>query len=159
MVHHPSLLAVLGIAGELLTVDGHVVAAVEPGIHAQLLQRMDHGAAKYAQIQLRTLGIGDEGVVQVAQIMVHRTAAGKSAHHTDAVAADKGLVDLSQGVLVLADDDGIVILPQHQIHAVTGQTVEHILLRRQVEIGVGGGQKNVAQFHFSASKRRSAICL
>ena len=44
------LLEVLGVAGELLTVDGHVVAAVDLGGDADLRQRGDHRAAEQAEI-------------------------------------------------------------------------------------------------------------
>ena len=39
-----------------------------------------------------------------------------------------------------ADDDGVVILPQHYIHPVLGQVVEHIFFHRQIPGRIGGGQ-------------------
>lgn len=47
--------------------------------------------------------------------MVHGAAAGGAAHHMDLMGLHKGPVDLTLGVLVLPDDDGVVVLPQEQI--------------------------------------------
>src|SRR5690606_10874920 len=82
------------------------------------------------------MGIGDdEGIVEVAQIMEHRTAAGKPAHNGDAVGSDKGSVDLGQRVLVAADDDGGGVAPEHE--TVVGQHPHGVLFSSQVEVRVG----------------------
>ena len=139
VVHDPALLEVLGVAGELLTVDGHVVAAVDLGGDADLRQRGDHRAAEQAEIDgLHVARVGDEGEVEVPHIVIHGPAAGETPHHTHAVFADKLLVDLRGGVLVLTDDDGIVVLPEHEIRAVPGQAVKNVLLGGQIPRRVRG---------------------
>ena len=85
-------------------------------------------------------GVHDEGEVQVAQIVVHRAAAGQPPDHPDAVRPDEVGVDLLGRVLVLAHHDGVVVLPEHEIFPVPGQAVEDVLLQRQVKIGIGGGR-------------------
>ena len=53
----------------------------------------------------------------------------------DMVFLYKGAVDLRLGILILADDDGIVVLPQEQIvpHRSAGQNG---LLKRQIVTGI-----------------------
>ena len=64
--------------------------------------------------------------------MVDRTAAGEPAHHADAALAHSLFVDLRNGILIFADNDRIVVLPEHEVHPVARQAVEHILLHRQI---------------------------
>ena len=64
--------------------------------------------------------------------MVDRTAAGETAHHADAALAYRLFIDLGNGILVFADNDRIVILPEHEVHPVARQAVEYILLHRQI---------------------------
>ena len=51
--------------------------------------------------------------------MKYSAAAGVSANDFDAVGLHEGTVDLRFRVLISANDDGIVVLPQQQIVAVT----------------------------------------
>ena len=51
---------------------------------------------------------------------------------------DKCLVDLRQGILVTAHNDGVVVLPEHEIVPVPGHPVKDVLLQGQVEIRVRG---------------------
>ena len=46
--------------------------------------------------------------------MVNRTATRQTTHHMDTVFIGKGLVNLLNGVLVLADDDGWLIDPENK---------------------------------------------
>ena len=63
--------------------------------------------------------------------MVHGTAAGGAAHHMDLMGLHKGPVDLTLGVLVLPDDDGVVVLPQEQILP-RPPAAEYRLFKRQI---------------------------
>ena len=81
-------------------------------------------------------GVHDEGEVQVAQIVVHRAAAGQPPDHPDAVRPDEVGVDLLGRVLVLAHHDGVVVLPEHETVVPGAQHVKHVLFQRQVPAGV-----------------------
>ena len=140
-MHDPALAQILGVAGEFLPVDGDVVAAVDLRMDTQSRQGTHHRLTEQVHIQSSAAcGIGDEGEVQIAHVVIHRAAAGQPPHHPDAPALHGLQVDLGQGVLILADDDGIVILPEHKVHPIPGQTVKDVLLHSQVIAGIGGGQ-------------------
>ena len=148
MVHDPSLPDVLGVAGEFFAVDGDVVAAVDLGVDAQLGQRVHHRLAEEPEVEmLGVRRVGDKGEVQVAHVVIHGAAAGETAHHGDTVGIHVGLIDLRQGVLVFADDDGVVILPQHEISPVPGQTVKNHLLHGQIVSRIGGVKIQIGQLH------------
>ena len=93
---------VLGVAGELLAVDGQVVAAVEGSAHPHLPQRVDHRGDVLAKFDLPGLFVLDEGELPAAHVRIDGAAAAHAAHQMDAVLVSIGLVDLLQHVLVLA---------------------------------------------------------
>ena len=100
-------------AGDLAPLHQNIVSAGGLRLQTQTLQRLDNrvGEARHADALLIP-GIGDEGVIQVAQIVVDGAAAGAAAHYVDVMLLHKGTVDLRLGVLVLPHHDGVVILPQ-----------------------------------------------
>ena len=101
-------------------------------------QGLHHRAGKPLHSQpLGVAGVGDEGIIQIAQIVVHSTAAGGPPHHMDTMGLHKGPVDLGLGILVLPYHNGIVVLPQHQIVSL-GPPPQHRLLKGQV---IGGIQR------------------
>ena len=119
MVHDPPAAQILGIAGEFLPVYGHVVAAVHVGLYAEHGERAQHRLTEELHIQrLQIPRIGDKGKVQISKIVVDRAAAREPPYNLNAVRLHKGLVDLGQGVLVLADDDRAAVLPEHKVHLV-----------------------------------------
>ena len=71
------------------------------------------------------------------------TDAEETADDADALRVHIALVDLSQRVLVFADDHGPVVLPEQQVAPVPRQGVEDILLRGEVEGGVEAGEKEI----------------
>ena len=122
----------LGRAGHLPPLHQNVIAARGLRLQAQALQSLHNGTGEPLHGQpLRVSHVGDEGVVQVAQVMVHGAAAGGAAHHMDLMGLHKGPVDLSLGVLVLSDDDGVVVLPQEQILP-RPPAAEYRLFKRQI---------------------------
>ena len=147
-MHDAALLEILGIAGELPPVDGHVVAAIDLCGDAEFGKGADDGLAEDREVQRReSAGVGDEGEVEVAEVVINSAAAGETADHADPVLLHISLVDFGKGVLVFADDDGVVVLPEHEVCAVARQRVEHILLGGQIEGGVGGREVKVGEFH------------
>ena len=96
----------LGGAGYLASLHQNVIPAGGLGIEAQALQRLHHLRGKPLHGQLLKLsGVGDEGVIQVAQIVVHGAAAGGPADHVDMMLLYKGTVNLRLGVLILQTQD------------------------------------------------------
>ena len=76
---------VLGVAGELLAVDGQVVSAVEGGVDAHLPQRVDHRGDVLAKFDLPGLLVLDEGKLPAAHVRIDGAAAAHAAHQMDAV--------------------------------------------------------------------------
>jgi len=63
------------------------------------------------EIELVTLGITDDGEIQVAHIVVHCPAARKPPDHLHPVFLHVLSVDFLHRVLVLAHHDGVAVLP------------------------------------------------
>ena len=113
MVHDPPLLQILGVAGEFPPVD--------LGLNAQSRQRSHHRLTEQPEVYgFHVARVGDEREVQVSHVVVHRTAAGQPSYHSHTVFADELLVDLGGGIMVLPDDDGVVVLPQHEVGLIAG---------------------------------------
>ena len=133
MMHHAALTEILRVAGELLSVDCDVVASVHLRPDAKRRQRAHDRLTEELHIQRAApAGIGDKGEIQVAHVVVDRTAAGEPAHHADAALAYRLFIDLGNGILIFADNDCIVVLPKHEVHPVARQAVEYILLHCQI---------------------------
>ena len=132
-MHHTALTEVLRVTGELLPVDRDVVAAVHLRLDAERRQRAHNRLTEDLHIQRAApVGICDKGEIQVAHVVVDRAAAGETAHHADAALAHSLFIDLGNGILIFADNDRIVILPEHEVHPVARQAVKYILLHRQI---------------------------
>ena len=144
MVHDPAVLHVLGVARELLPVQGHVVAAVDLRRDADAVQGLHHRAAEGGEVKLGGVPrVGNKGEIDVAHIVVDRAAPREPPDHVDIVLLHIGGVDLRQSVLVLAYNDGVVVLPKHEIVVGLVQLVKDILFQSQVEVGVVAGTFNV----------------
>ena len=102
VMHDAVAQPVLGVAGELLAVDGQVVAAVEGGVDPHLPQRVDHRGDVLAELDLPGLLVLDECELPAAHVRIDGAAAAHAAHQMDAVLVGVDLVDLLQHVLVLA---------------------------------------------------------
>ena len=135
MVEHAIGADDLRVAGELAPVDGQVVAPLEARRHAQRLQNLQHrlGEAVKVDAVWRVVG-GDEGEVEVTQIVEYRASARQATDNGDVVGAHVVGVDLRQRVLVAADDDRRGVAPEHE--AVFGEVLHDVLFGGQVEIRV-----------------------
>ena len=132
----PVAMDVLGIAGDFFTINDDVVASLEIGIQAHGAEYLDDGLCVLAEIDLAFLfvDIFDKGEVQVAQIMEDCTAAGKPSDHINVVFLDVFIVDLSQGVLVVAHDDRGSVTPEHE--TIVLEILDHVFFGGQVEMRV-----------------------
>ena len=154
MVEDAACVTALGRAGDLAALHQDVVAAGGLRVQAQAPQRRHHRLGEAADADAVVAYVGDEGVVQVAQVVIDRAAAGAAAHHVDMVLLHKGAVDLRLGVLVAAYYDGVVVLPQQQVVAL-GAVTQDVFLECQVVIGVLGVGLQIVDglFHGRASDR------
>ena len=132
-VAHP-----LGSAGDLASLHQNIIPAGSLRIEAEALQGLHHRRGEPLHRQLLKLsGIGDEGVIQVAQIVIHSAAAGRTANYVDVVFLYKSAVDLRFRILILAHHNGVVILPQQEVFALQPMG-QYKFLKSQIVIGVLG---------------------
>ena len=81
-------------------------------------------------------GRNNEGEIHVAEIVVHRPAARQAPDHANPFFLHIGQIDLADRVLVLADNDGVIVTPEHEVIMLPAQVVKDKLLQRQVEARV-----------------------
>ena len=124
----------LGIAREFLPVNSHIVPAFELRLYSKGGERAKNRLTKETQIQpLRFLRIRDKRIIQIAEVVINRTAAREPPHHADAVCFDIRQVYFRKGILILADDDSPVILPKHEIRPVLRQALKNKFFRSKIE--------------------------
>ena len=130
----------LGRAGNLPSLHQNIVAAGGLRLQSQALQRLYHRAreAVHADAGLVS-GVGDKGIVQIPQVVIDCAAAGAAAHHIDVMRLHKGAVDLGLGILILPHHDGVFILPQQKIVALSA-VGQHILLKGKIVIWTLGAR-------------------
>ncbi len=116
----------------LLPVDQDIVAAFQFYRHAHGFQCAQNRLRIQFEIDIHRIGgVGDDGKVQIPEIVINRPAAGRTAHNIDLVFVHIGLVDFFGGVLIAADDDRIVIAPQKDINVVA-QIFQHPFFQGQI---------------------------
>ena len=136
----------LGRTGHLAALHQNVVSAGGLRLQSQTLQRRHNGPCEALHGQpLGIAHVGDEGVVQVAHIVVDRAAAGTAAHHADMVPLHKGGVDLLSGVLVAAHHNGVVVLPEKQVFPFSAVR-QNIFFKCQIIGGIGGPGLHIGHF-------------
>ena len=157
MQHSPAA-DILGVTGEFFPVYRHIIPAVDFRMDAQFCQRSDNRLAEEAQIQIFEItGIGNEAVVQIPEIVIDGASAGKPPDYTDIMLLHVRQVDFRESVLVFADDNGIVILPEHEIISVFRQIFKNILLRSQIERRIRSCQIDVPEHRDLSPKKRGAL--
>ncbi len=122
------------VAGKFAPVRGQIVA---PG-HLRLHAKGAHGRKHHAQLPLYIVFSARQkkGKIQVAQIVEHRSAAGRTARQRNVVAFHSGDVALAPGILPRADDHRVVILPQHQPCLARGHGFGEERFQRQVAVRI-----------------------
>ena len=126
-----------GAAGDLAAADEDVVAPRELRVDAPFAENVDHrrGMVREGIGFARAARRGD-GVVDVAEIVIDRAAAGDPTDEVDAAGAEESAVDFGGGQLVAADDHRRSVAPEHEElrHVTVGGEG---LLQRQIEGGIG----------------------
>ncbi len=95
------------VAGKLAAVSDQIVAAGEFTGNAQGA----HGVENQAELPVLIIAIdpGDKGKIEVAPVVIHRTAAGDAAHELHLIALHGIQIAFSPRVLIAADDNGVFV--------------------------------------------------
>ena len=136
----------LGRTGDFSAIHQNIIPAGSLRIEAEALQGLHHRRGEPLHRQLLKLsGIGDEGVIQVAQIVIHSAAAGEAAGELPAVLLQKRRAALLPGILIPADDHGMAVLPQIEDAGIRRDRIGQVLLQREVMIRIGVVRAEVQQ--------------
>ena len=126
-----------GVAGELAPVRQNVVPAGDLRRDAEGAAGLhDHALLLAKVIVLRAQR---EGEVEIAHVVVDRAAAGETAGQCPAVALQLGRAAFLPRVLVAADDDRVLVLPEIEDAGVLPHRIGQILLKGKVAVGIGAG--------------------
>ena len=133
VVHDAALLQILGIAGKFFPFNADIVSAVDLSRHVERTQQLCNRLTEQTNIQIGCiLCIENKCEVQIPQIMIYGTAAGKSTDNGDMLCIGNLLIDLCKGVLIFTDDNGVIVLPKHEVFLTSVHSVENILLQSQI---------------------------
>ena len=134
-----------GVAAEFTAVGEDVVSPRQLGDDAEI----KHGAlydAELTRLVVESFG-DDEREVDVAVVVIHRSAAGTAPHEVAAVGLEGLDVALAKWILVLSDDDGATVAPQVERHGVGLGEREEVVLDGNVPIGICLVGYDELQFH------------
>ena len=155
VVEDASLMDPLGNTGDLLSVHQDIVPAGGFRRNSHGSQRPAYRLGKPGEVlQRRVSCVGNEGIIEISEIVIHGSAAGHAAHHGDAVFFHKGGIHFLRRVLIAADDDSVGILPQHE-PVTLGPMLQDVLLKGQVIAGIRGSRFKIKYRHVSSSARPS----
>ena len=130
------VVVVEGVAGELAAIGGQVISSRQFRRDAEALTGLQKHPLLLPQIVV--FGGHQKGEIQVPQIVEHRPAPGEPSGQVPALAFEEGCSALRPGVLILADDHGVLVLPEIEKAAPAFHGVQQVLLGSQVEKGVEG---------------------
>ena len=137
VMQHAPLPDILRVSGKFFSVHRHVVSPVEFRRNAERLQRADHRLTEKLKIDFpKTYSIGNKAEIEIPQIVIDRAAAGKPPHDLDIMLFDIFCMDLRLRILIFSDDDGIFVLPEHQIAPVARERIEY--MKKKNQKGVDG---------------------
>ena len=137
VMHDAVAQPVLGVAGELLAVDGQVVAPVEGGVDPHLPQRADHWGDVLAELDLPGLLVLDERELSAAHVRIDGPAAADPAHHGDSPLPQGLHMDLPADILVAAYHDSWGVFPEQE-HIVVPKRLVYIFFESLIIEGVIG---------------------
>ena len=72
-------------------------------------------------------------------LWIYGTAAGKPTDNGDMLCIGNLLIDLCKGVLIFTDDNGVIVLPKHEVFLTSVHSVENILLQSQIKSRICAG--------------------
>ena len=117
---------VVGVTGELAAICGEVVAPGAFGVNAHPAHGPQDGLGLGGDVKVG--GGHEEGEVEVSEVVIDGTSAREATGEVPAVRLQRRHFALVAGVLVAADDDGPLVLPQvedalarHHVMSVSSQ--------------------------------------
>lgn len=81
--------------------------------------------------------LGDKGEIQIAEIVVDSATAGKTASKAPAVGFQGRDVTFFPGILVLADDDCVLILPEIEDDLICCDMIEQPVFQGKIFVWIG----------------------
>jgi hypothetical protein len=127
---------VLRAAGDLAAGNEQVVAVVDFNSDTHLFQGCDHRVGHTLDVPAHGVGLDDDGVVEIAEVVIDGATAGDPAGDVDVMLCSKGEVDFLDGVLVFSDDDSVLVLPEEEAGFGFLVLAEEVFFRGEVEIDV-----------------------
>ena len=123
-----------GIAREFASLAGEVIAPRDLGFKSIGEERVLDDGELLAHVIQRL--VGDEREVDVAQVVVDGAAACAATHQMTAFIEQQLDVAFRIGILVIADDDGLLVFPEVHRNGAFLLLVREILLHGAVEEGI-----------------------
>ena len=126
-----------GAAGDFKVVYAQIISPVVFRLDAETLQRGEQRVQKCAKQIFAVTVCGQEGEVEVAHVLIHRSAAGGAANNGNSQPSGFFQINFSRSVLVFPNDDAGAVAPdQQQILAAAGKEV---CLQREIPRRVMAG--------------------
>ena len=135
VVEGAAAMIVEGVAGEFPALGQQVIAAGQLRLDAQQTAGLQDHPLLAGQVIIP--GGHGEGEVQIPHVVEHCTAAGQTAGQGASLLLQQAGAALLPGVLVAADDHGVLVLPQVEDAGVVRHMLRQVLLQGQVAIGIG----------------------
>ena len=128
-------MGVVGITGELPSLRQQIVAAGQLRPDPQQAAGHDNDLLLPGKVVVALRNT--ECKIQVAQVVKHRPAAGEPPCQSAPLAFQKARAAFPPGILVAADDHGVLVLPEIENAAsLVGHGLRQILLQRQIAVWI-----------------------
>ena len=115
MVHDTTINIGLSITTELLTSNLQVIASSKFGLYSKLCQGVDNWRRKTLEVKSTIFAfLGDNGVVEVVQIMINSSPAADTTHYFNTMLTNIITVDFFDSVLVAPYDDRRFVNPEQE---------------------------------------------
>ena len=151
------LIYTLRHAGDLFPADHYVIASADLSLDAHGRKRPADRTRKLLNAHAgRVAEIGDERVIQVAEIVVYSPSACGTAYDGNVMFPDKRRVYFLRRILVEADHDSVCVLPEHQPIALS-PVFQDVFLKCKVETRVRASCLNIVHGHIHTAFLFSSV--
>ncbi len=110
-MHYGFPVVILGVAGKLLPLDGQIIPAADFRGNPHFSQGFRHRLHKATKIRPAARFLFNKGEIQIAQVVINRSAAGDAPHHMNAPPPDKVGINLRMRILKAAHNHRRFVLP------------------------------------------------
>ena len=133
MVENSAVIYTLRVARELSAARLEVISTRELRPHTERCKRVNYRRGKASKIYLTTFA-RDESIVKVAKIVIYSASARNTPHNLYILALGIFEIDLCFYILIFADDDRPIILPEHK--DIVSFIFKEIFLGRKIIEGI-----------------------